>query len=47
MPGATDYEDTRATAVVDVVIGPQFPRVGSADDVAAALQSGAAAQASC
>jgi hypothetical protein len=46
-PGASDYQDTRATAVVDVVIGPDFKSVASADDVAAALQSGVAAQASC
>jgi hypothetical protein len=46
-PGATDYRDTRATAVVDVVIGPGFKSLASAQDVAAALKSGSAAQASC
>jgi len=47
LPGAGDYEDTRATAVVDVVVGPQFAGLASADDVAAALQTGASAQAAC
>ena len=47
LPGATDYEDTRATAVVDLVIGPDFQGLASGDDVAAALQTGASAQAAC
>jgi hypothetical protein len=47
LPGATDYEDTRATAVVDLVIGPEFQGLASVDDVATALQTGASAQAAC
>ena len=47
LPGAGDYEDTRATAVVDVVIGPSFQALAGADEVAAALQTGASAQAAC
>ena len=47
LSGATDYEDTRATAVVDLVIGPEFQGLASVDDVAAALQTGASAQAAC
>ena len=47
LPGATDYEDTRATAVVDLVIGPDFKGLSSVDDVAAALQKGVSAAAAC
>jgi hypothetical protein len=37
VPSAQDYTDTRATAVVDVVIGPQFSDLATAEQVAAAL----------
>jgi hypothetical protein len=37
VPSAQDYTDTRATAVVDVVIGPQFSDIASAEQVATAL----------
>lgn len=47
LPGATGYQDTRATAVVDVVIGPDFQKLAGPDDVAAALASGARAQSAC
>jgi hypothetical protein len=46
VPNAGDYPDTRATAQVDVVIGPEFTTLASPDEVAAALApptSGAAA----
>lgn len=43
LPGATDYVDTRATATVDVVIGPDFKQVATPDQVAAALKPGAKA----
>ena len=47
VPGATDYPDTRATAVVDVVIGPDFTTLATADEVAAALAPAKAAAATC
>ena len=50
VPDATDYEDTRATEVVDVVLGPQFQLPGSlatAEDAAAALAAGESAEAAC
>jgi hypothetical protein len=47
LTGATDYQDTRASAVVDVVLGPAFKQVATPDQVSAALASGAAAAASC
>jgi hypothetical protein len=37
VPGAGDYPDTRADDTVDVVIGPEFSTLASADDVAKAL----------
>jgi hypothetical protein len=37
LPQAGDYLDTRATAVVDVVVGPEFTTLASAEEVAAAL----------
>jgi hypothetical protein len=43
LPGAQDYVDTRATATVDVVIGPQFKQLATPDQVAAALKPGAKA----
>ena len=39
--GATDYKDTRATAQVDVVVGPGFAGIASPEQVAAALSPGA------
>jgi hypothetical protein len=39
--GATDYKDTRATTQVDVVVGPGFTGVATAEQVAAALRPGA------
>jgi hypothetical protein len=47
VPGATDYPDTRATAVVDVVIGPDFKTLATPDAVAAALAPAKDAAASC
>jgi hypothetical protein len=37
LPESGDYLDTRATAQVDVVIGPDFTTLASEDEVAAAL----------
>jgi hypothetical protein len=35
--GATTYEDTRATAQVDLVIGPEFAELSSAEEIEDAL----------
>jgi hypothetical protein len=46
LPGAGDYPDTRATAQVDLVLGPEFQFPGSlatVEDMAAAPASGSAA----
>jgi hypothetical protein len=42
LPGAGDFQDTRSTAVVDVVIGPDFTTLATPDAVAAALAPKAA-----
>jgi hypothetical protein len=47
LPGATDYPDTRADDTVDVVIGPDFSTLASADDVTKALAPAASAAATC
>jgi hypothetical protein len=47
LPGATDRADTRATDVVDLVIGPDFAGLATQDQVAAALSPIASAQAAC
>jgi hypothetical protein len=47
IPGAGDYLDTRATAQVDVVVGPEFTTLASADEVAAALAPATGAAAEC
>jgi hypothetical protein len=50
VPQASLYQDTRATAVVDVVLGPDFKVPGSvatAEDAAAALAAGSSAAAAC
>ena len=47
LPGAGDYLDTRADATVDVVIGPEFTTLATADEVAAALAPPTGAAASC
>lgn len=48
LKGASDYLDTRATASVDVVLGPDFKQLSTPDQVAAALKPGsAAASATC
>jgi LytR cell envelope-related transcriptional attenuator len=36
-PGATTYEDTRATGLVDLVIGPEFTDLAAAEEIEAAL----------
>src|SRR3954447_4573194 len=50
LPGAGDYTDTRATEVVDLVIGPGFTfpdSLAAPEDVAASVTSAASVQASC
>ena len=37
VPGAGDFQDTRADETVDVVIGPEFSTLATPEDVAAAL----------
>ncbi|TFV56897.1 LytR family transcriptional regulator [Geodermatophilus sp. DF01-2] len=50
VPGVGDYLDTRATAQVDLVLGPQFALPGSLaapEEVDAALSAAASAAAAC
>ena len=47
LPQAGDFLDTRATATVDVVIGPDFAGLAPPEDVDAALAAGASAAAAC
>ncbi len=47
LPGAGDHLDTRATAQVDLVIGPEFDRLSSPEEVAATLTPIASAEAAC
>ncbi|MGY1814854.1 LytR C-terminal domain-containing protein [Blastococcus sp. SYSU D00820] len=47
LPTAELFEDTRPTAQVDLVIGPQFAGLASTDEVAAGLAGGAEAAAAC
>jgi LytR cell envelope-related transcriptional attenuator len=46
LPGSSDYLDTRATATVDLVIGPEFKQLATPDQVAAALKPDAKADTS-
>jgi hypothetical protein len=47
VPGSDDYPDTRADATVDVVVGPEFTTLASAEEVAAALVPAAGAAGEC
>ncbi|HLM04059.1 MAG TPA: LytR C-terminal domain-containing protein [Blastococcus sp.] len=47
LPTAGDFPDTRATEVVDVVIGPEFTALATAEEVAAALAPASSAAAAC
>jgi len=47
LPGATDRRDTRATGLVDLVIGPDFTELATQDAVAAALSPIASAAEAC
>jgi hypothetical protein len=45
--GATNFEDTRATAVVDLVVGPEFKQLATPEQVAAQLRGDSRAPSSC
>ena len=47
LPKAGDYEDVRADAKVDFVIGPDYTGLASTEEVAAALTPAAGAAAAC
>ena len=47
LPGSGEYLDTRATAQVDLVIGPEFAALATPEEVAAALGPPAEAAAAC
>ena len=47
LPGAGDFLDTRATATVDLVVGPDFTALASPEEVAATLTPIASAEAAC
>ena len=47
VPGSGDFLDTRATATVDVVIGPDWAGLAPPEEVDAALVAGASAAAAC
>ena len=47
LPGATDRQDTRADAVVDVVLGPEFAGLATQEQVDAALLPIASAENAC
>jgi hypothetical protein len=47
IPGAGDFLDTRATAQVDVVVGPEFTTLATPEEIAAALAPAESAAADC
>ena len=47
LPDAGDYLDTRATDVVDLVVGPEFTALATPEEVAASLVPPAEAAAAC
>jgi len=47
LPGAGDYEDTRATAQVDLVIGPDYQKLATPEQVAAAISAVPAVAGGC
>jgi hypothetical protein len=47
LPGAADFTDTRATTVVDLVVGPEYSKLATKEQVAAALSASTAAAGSC
>lgn len=47
LPGAADFTDTRATSVIDLVVGPEYSKLATKEQVAAALSQSTAAAGSC
>ncbi|HEV7212976.1 MAG TPA: LytR C-terminal domain-containing protein [Blastococcus sp.] len=47
LPGVGDYEDTRATAQVDLVIGPDYQKLATPEQVAAAISAVPAVPGGC
>ncbi|MCW2583858.1 MAG: putative secreted alanine rich protein [Klenkia sp.] len=47
LPGAGEQPDTRATSVVDLVVGPEFVELATPEQVAATLSPVARAEAAC
>ena len=47
LPGAGEHQDTRATSVVDLVLGPEFDGLAGEAEVAEALSAAEDAQAGC
>jgi hypothetical protein len=47
MPAIGDRPDTRADAIVDVVLGPEFQQLATPEEVSAALAPAASASAAC
>jgi hypothetical protein len=47
LPGAGDFTDTRATTVIDLVVGPEYSKLATKEQVAAALSASTAAASSC
>jgi hypothetical protein len=47
LTGAGDHLDTRATAQVDLVLGPEFTALATPEEVAAALAAGESAAVAC
>jgi hypothetical protein len=47
LPGAGDFTDTRATSLIDLVVGPQYSKLATKEQVAAAFSASTAAAGSC
>jgi hypothetical protein len=47
LPGAGSFQDTRADARVDLVVGPDFTELATPEQVAATLSPIASAEAAC
>jgi hypothetical protein len=47
LPGAGDFTDTRATSLVDLVVGPEYSKLATKEQVAAALRASTVAAGSC
>ncbi|RBY88001.1 LytR family transcriptional regulator [Blastococcus sp. TBT05-19] len=47
LPGVNEHQDTRATAEVDLVLGPDFTALATPEEVTAAIEEGADAPIGC